>query len=69
MSILIKSAGRHFEIDAETLARCTISRAEFDAKSGSGVVADRNLLSTVYSEAVQIGCGCCTSKKSYGASC
>ena len=69
MSILVKSAERYFEIDAETLARCAISSADFDAKSGAEPVADRDLLSTVYSEAVQIGCGCCTSKQSYGASC
>jgi len=69
MSILVKSEDQYFEIDEGDLARCAISDAELDARSDSGDVADRNLLSEVYSEAVQIGCGCCTSKKSYGASC
>ncbi len=69
MSVLVKSGEQHFEISDSDLAACVISGEEFDARNGAGSVADRNLLFSAYSDAVQIGCGCCTSKKSYGASC
>jgi hypothetical protein len=69
MSILVKAGEQYLQISDDDLARCMISPQEFETKSADGAVADRSLLFTTYSEAVQIGCGCCMSKKSYGASC
>jgi hypothetical protein len=69
MSLLLKVADKHYEVDEGILARYAISAREFEAKSVAGMIADRDLLAGVYSEAVQIGCGCCTDKKTLGASC
>ena len=67
MSTLLKSEDQYYEIDEADLDQCEMS--DHDDRGETVEVADRNLLSETYSEAVQIGCGCCTSKESYGASC
>jgi hypothetical protein len=69
MSVLLKSDERYFEISDEDLARSAIPVEDFEMKSNALDVADRNLVFDAYSEAVQIGCGCCTDKSSYNASC
>ncbi len=69
MSILLKSGDHYLEVKDEDLAHCAISADEFEAKSAAGAVADRSLAFDTYSEAVQIGCGCCMDKKSLNASC
>ena len=69
MSILLKSGDQYLEINNEDLAHCAISADEFEARSAAGTVADRSLVFDTYSEAVQIGCGCCMDKKSLNASC
>lgn len=69
MSILIKSGEEHYEISEEVLATHAISAEDFERKSAKGDVGDENPTWDEYDDAVQIGCGCCMDKASYGASC
>lgn len=69
MSILVKSSDQFFEIGAEVLGACQISADEFAARSAGASVGEASLGWDEYADSVQIGCGCCMDKASYGASC
>lgn len=69
MSILIQSGDQYFEISAETLAEHAISADEYESRSREGTVGEESPAWDEYADSVQIGCGCCMSKASYGASC
>lgn len=70
MSVLVQMGEQHFEIADELLDQHEISAEEFDAKRETETVADKEIKpSEFYADAVQIGCGCCTHKAGYGASC
>lgn len=69
MSILVKSRDQYFEISADVLAGFAISAEDYQRKSADGQIGDPNVAWDQYADSVQIGCGCCMDKASYGASC
>ncbi|MEO5375357.1 MAG: hypothetical protein H7840_13960 [Alphaproteobacteria bacterium] len=69
MSILVKSRDQYFELSENVLATYAISAEDYRRKSSGGDVGDPNVAWDQYADSVQIGCGCCMDKASYGASC
>ncbi len=69
MSMLLKSGDKFYEIRSESLAGCTISSEDFEARKSCSRVAEQKLVWDEYADSVEIGCGCCMSKKSLNASC
>lgn len=67
MSILIKSGKNYYEIPANVLKKCKITKAKFE--KGKKKMSTKKSADVTGQSDVYIGASCCLDKKSLWASC